>query len=134
MTQFDKLARGSFDKLARGAATSWTDAERQQAALSGIAMTDGSYPIRTGGDVARAVETHAYARDNEAAQTHITGRAVAVGATDLLPSKWPGSTRSADLAPVASRAEMARAAGNLGALAMIKVAHARPQSLLKLWS
>jgi hypothetical protein len=104
-----------FDKLHRGAVRKWTDDERKAAAASGEAMRDGSYPIRTRADLLHAVDTFDNATDKEAAQTHITSRAKAIGATDCLPANWPDSTRPAD-----------KAALDIGVDALIKLSHQRP--------
>lgn len=71
----------------------FSDKERSKLAEEGAAMPDGSFPIKTKDDLENAVKAIGRAKDKEAAQKHITARAKALDATDLLPADWPGSTK-----------------------------------------
>lgn len=71
----------------------FTTAERKQAAESGVAMPDGSFPIKTRQDLENAVHDIGRANDPEAAKKHIIARAKALGCMDILPADWPGSTK-----------------------------------------
>jgi HK97 family phage prohead protease len=73
-------------------------AERQRLAREGKALSDGSFPIVTRGDLENAVIAWGRAKDKAAAKAHIVKRARALGATSMLPTGW-GSQRSAVLAP-----------------------------------
>lgn len=84
---------------------------------SGEAMDDGSFPIKTKTDLANAVKAYGQAKDPDAAKKHITARAKALDATDLLPSDWPGSTKKADKA--ARAALMVKGLPTLGRLAYL---------------
>jgi HK97 family phage prohead protease len=67
-------------------------AARKQLASQGIAMPDGSYPIRNRADLEKAI--HAVGRgsgSHDAIRAHIIRRAHALGASDMLPSDWTGS-------------------------------------------
>ena len=62
--------------------------ERKQAAKTGAAMPDGSFPIHTVADLKNAVRAYGRAKDKEAAKAHIIKRAKALKATDELPEDW----------------------------------------------
>ena len=66
--------------------------QRKEAAKSGEAMPDGSFPIKNKEDLANAVKAYGRAKDKAAAKAHIIKRAKALGATDDLPMDWEGST------------------------------------------
>src|SRR5271168_5159956 len=74
----------------------WTPEQRGTCARTGLAMPNGDFPILGREDLQEAIDNHKQAKDPEAAQAHIVGRAKSIGATDLLPSHWPDSTRPAD--------------------------------------
>jgi hypothetical protein len=63
-------------------------AQRHQAAASGAAMPDGSFPIKTVQDLRNAIHAIGRAKDPDAAKAHIKARAKALGKTDLLPDSW----------------------------------------------
>ncbi|PYE89591.1 hypothetical protein [Phyllobacterium leguminum] len=67
---------------------SFTAEQREQAASSGAAMHDGSFPIISAGDLKNAVHAIGRADNPEAAKKHIISRAKALGHTDLLPDGW----------------------------------------------
>ena len=67
----------------------FTAEQRKKLAETGAAMSNGSYPIETKGDLENAV--HAIGRGNAPhadIRAHIIRRARALGATDLLPDDW----------------------------------------------
>lgn len=66
----------------------FTQAERDSAAASGAAMSDGSFPIHNKGDLKNAVQAISRAKDPAKAKAHIKARAAALGATDELPESW----------------------------------------------
>ena len=70
----------------------FTDDERKAAAEKGTALPDGSFPIENKGDLENAVKAVGRAKDEAAAKAHIITRAKALGATDMLPKAWEGST------------------------------------------
>lgn len=67
--------------------------ERESAADSGAALPDGSFPIKSTNDLKNAIKAYGRAKDKEKAKAHIIRRAKALGATNLLPADWPGSTK-----------------------------------------
>lgn len=62
--------------------------ERGKAADEGAALPDGSFPIKTAGDLKNAIQALGRAKDKEAAKAHIKKRAKALGAEDSLPDSW----------------------------------------------
>lgn len=61
---------------------------RARAAERGEAMKDGSFPIRDGADLKRAIAAYGRAKDKGAAKRHIMRRARALDKVSLLPSAW----------------------------------------------
>jgi hypothetical protein len=53
-----------------------------------MALPDGSYPIKTEGDLKNAIQAFGRAKDKEAAKRHIMKRARALGLEKLIPSNW----------------------------------------------
>lgn len=76
-------------------ARNFSTKKRKALAKKGYAMKDGSYPIVTKGDLENAVRAYGRSPD-EATKRHIIKRARALGATDMLPADWPGSTKKDD--------------------------------------
>jgi hypothetical protein len=52
------------------------------------ALADGSFRVKTKGDLAAALRAYPRAADRLEAKVHIVGRALALDATDLLPEGW----------------------------------------------
>jgi hypothetical protein len=65
-----------------------TPRTRERAAKNREAMPDGSFPVRDGADLRRAIKAFGRAKDKGAAKRHIIRRARALGKTDLLPDAW----------------------------------------------
>ena len=90
-TQLLKEAGGDVDlPLAKH---KYSDDERKKMAQSGQAKGDGSFPIKDREDVQNAVSDWGRAGATDSDRDHIVARARAVGATDELPSDWPGSSK-----------------------------------------
>lgn len=64
---------------------------RKKLALSGHAMSDGSYPIETVGDLSNAVSSYgeAPAAKRAAVRAHIVKSAKKLGARKMIPMNWP---------------------------------------------
>jgi len=62
--------------------------DRRRLAAEGVAMPDGSFPIRNRTDLENAIHDIGRANDPDAARAHIRKRAHALGAEDLLPDDW----------------------------------------------
>jgi hypothetical protein len=70
--------------------------ERDKAAESGEAMSDGSYPIQSKADLKNAIQSFGRAKNKKAVKAHIKARAKALGAEDELPESWkPSAEKSA---------------------------------------
>jgi hypothetical protein len=74
-------------------------AQREKDAEEGVAMPDGSYPIRSAKDVANAVRDCCRSGEKADVKAHIIARAKAIGAESALPDAW---TETADKAAAAS--------------------------------
>lgn len=74
----------------------FSEAERKEAASSGAAMKDGSFPIKNSEDVKNAVSLHGQAKNKAAAKRHIIRRAKAVGGEDHLPDDWKAKKVAGD--------------------------------------
>jgi len=66
----------------------YSDKQRQNLADKGQALPDGSYPIKTVGDLKNAIKAFGRAKDKAATKAHIKARAEALGKEDLLPDNW----------------------------------------------
>jgi hypothetical protein len=69
----------------------FSDKERQEAAASGEALPDGSFPIRNASDLQNAIDSFGRAKDPGKAKAHIIARARALGASDKIPDDWKSS-------------------------------------------
>jgi hypothetical protein len=66
----------------------YSDRQRSNMADKGEALPDGSFPIRTVGDLKNAVQSFGRAKDKAKVKAHIKARAEALGKQDVLPDKW----------------------------------------------
>jgi hypothetical protein len=72
--------------------------EREKGAEEGVAMPDGSYPIRSAKDVENAVRDYFRSGKKADVKAHIIARARAIGAESALPDDWRERTdKAADL-------------------------------------
>jgi hypothetical protein len=88
----------------------YSDDERKDMASSGEAMKDGSFPIKNKDDLENAIKAYGRSKNKAAAKRHITKRAKALKATDLLPADWAGSTKDKDASKVAGDGGLAKGA------------------------
>ena len=68
--------------------------EREAMAKEGMAMPDGSFPIKDEADLRNAIQAHGRAKDIEAAKAHITKRAKELGLEDMIPEEWSDGSKS----------------------------------------
>lgn len=66
--------------------------ERAALAEKGMAMPDGSYPIKTAADLKNAISSYGRAKDADAVKAHIIARAKDLNASDQLPEAWSENT------------------------------------------
>jgi hypothetical protein len=66
----------------------YTQAERELAGDKGEALPDGSYPIKTVGDLKNAIQAIGRAKDRGKTIAHIKTRAKALGREDLIPDSF----------------------------------------------
>ena len=78
--------------------SSFTAEERRQLAKEGVAMPDGSFPIRNSTDLENAIHDIGRANDPAAAKAHIRKRAAALGLESALPDDWKNFSATLELA------------------------------------
>jgi len=61
---------------------------REEMAEEGMAMPDGSFPIKDEADLRNAIQAHGRAKDIEKAKAHIKKRAKELGLDDMIPAEW----------------------------------------------
>ncbi len=66
----------------------FSGAQRKKDAEAGVAMPDGSYPIRSEADVENAVRDFYRSGEEPDVKAHIIARAKAIGADSMLPDDW----------------------------------------------
>ena len=66
----------------------YSDDQREEMAKEGMALPDGSYPIRDEADLRNAIQASGRAKDKEKAKRHIMKRAMDLGKEDLIPMNW----------------------------------------------
>jgi len=74
----------------------YSEESRMTLAESGMAMPDGSYPIKDVADLRNAIRAYGRAKDKPATKKHIMKRAEALGASDLIPANWMDEGKSLD--------------------------------------
>ena len=57
-------------------------------AEEGMALPDGSFPIKDRADLENAIQAHGRAKDIEKAKRHIKKRAKELGLEDMIPEEW----------------------------------------------
>lgn len=91
----DALLKVVDNPAAEVAKRQFTAAQREQAASSGAALPDGSFPIKTVQDLKNAIHAIGRAKDPEKAKAHIKARARALGTENLIPDSWKAVTADA---------------------------------------
>lgn len=81
-------------------------AQRREAAASGAAMSDGSFPIHNEEDLHNAIRLAGNAKNPEAARRHIMERARSMGMSSAIPDTWHDGNK-ADRAELEKRAAAA---------------------------
>ena len=76
------------DKNAKVEKRDFSTEERKKLAEQGLALPDGSYPIKTIGDLKNAIQSFGRATNKGAVKAHIIKRAKALDATMMLPEGW----------------------------------------------
>lgn len=66
----------------------YDEESRMNMAKRGMAMADGSYPIKDEADLRNAIQAYGRAKDKEATKKHIMKRAMDLGLEDLIPDNW----------------------------------------------
>lgn len=66
----------------------FSKAQREKLAEDGLAMKDGSFPIRNKADLKKAIQSIGRAKDEAKAKRWIKKRAKELGCKDLIPEEW----------------------------------------------
>lgn len=66
----------------------YNEESRMEMAEEGMALPDGSYPIKDEADLQNAIQAFGRAKDKEAAKRHIMKRASDLGKEDMIPENW----------------------------------------------
>lgn len=66
----------------------YSQAERERMSRTGVAMPDGSFPIRNRNDLANAIQSVGRASNYADAKRHIMRRAKELGLDNMLPEEW----------------------------------------------
>lgn len=66
----------------------YSEETRMQMAEEGMALPDGSYPIKDRADLQNAIQAFGRAKDKEKAKRHIMKRARELDAEDMIPENW----------------------------------------------
>lgn len=66
----------------------YSEEERMEMAKGGMALPDGSYPIKDEEDLKNAIMAYGRAKDKTKAKAHIKKRAMDLGKEDLIPEEW----------------------------------------------
>ena len=104
----------------------FSGAQRKKDAEAGVAMPDGSYPIRSEADVENAVRDFYRSGEEPDVKAHIIARAKAIGADSMLPDDWKEAAEKLAAPTVAPNAL------NAAPEALAKVAAALTHAALKL--
>ena len=67
---------------------SFSKAQREKMVEEGLAMKDGSFPIRNKADLKKAIQSIGRAKDEAKAKAWIKKRAKALGCSDMIPEEW----------------------------------------------
>lgn len=66
----------------------YSEEERMEMAKGGMALPDGSYPIKDEEDLKNAIMAYGRAKDKTKAKAHIKKRAMDLGKEDMIPEEW----------------------------------------------
>lgn len=74
----------------------YSEEARMEMAKEGMALPDGSYPIKDKADLENAIQAFGRAKDKEKAKKHIMKRAKDLGLEDIIPENWMGGEKSVE--------------------------------------
>ena len=66
----------------------YSEEQRMSMAEEGMALEDGSFPIKNGDDLKNAIMAYGRAKDKVAAKNHIMKRATELDMLDMIPESW----------------------------------------------
>jgi len=74
----------------------YSEEVRMEMAKEGMALPDGSYPIKDKADLQNAIQAFGRAKDKEKAKKHIMKRAKELGLEDMIPENWMDGEKSVE--------------------------------------
>ncbi len=74
----------------------YSEETRMEMAKEGMALPDGSYPIKDKADLENAIQAYGRAKNKEKAKKHIMKRAKELGLEDMIPEKWMDGEKSVE--------------------------------------
>lgn len=85
---YDEYEGKSADEAEMELKRDYSEESRMDMAKEGIAMDDGSFPIKNVADLRNAIQAYGRAKDKEKAKAHIMKRARALMEEGLIPESW----------------------------------------------
>jgi hypothetical protein len=92
----------------------YSDEDRMSMAEQGLALTDGSFPIKDVADLKNAIQAFGRAGDKAAVKAHIMKRAEALDAMDMIPAEWSEKSEEHDFMATLMEFELLTAEEDLG--------------------
>lgn len=98
---YDEYEAGEAEEIEAEAAEialkrAYGDDDREAMAESGMALPDGSYPIKDVTDLRNAIQAFGRAKDKDKAKAHIMKRARDLGQEEMIPENWSSGEKTAD--------------------------------------
>lgn len=87
---YDEYEGKTADEAEMEIKRDYSEDARMEMAKEGIAMDDGSFPIKNVADLRNAIQAYGRAKDKEKAKAHIMKRARALMEEGLIPESWMG--------------------------------------------
>ena len=97
---YDEYEAGEAEEIEAEAAEialkrAYSDDDRDTMAESGMALPDGSYPIKDATDLRNAIQAFGRAKDKDKAKAHIMKRARDLGQEEMIPENWSSGEKTA---------------------------------------
>jgi hypothetical protein len=96
VTEADEAAEIDAETAEFELKAAYSEDERMKLAEDGMALPDGSFPIKNGDDLKNAIQAYGRAKDKEAAKAHIMKRAEDLDMEDLIPDSWMDEDEAMD--------------------------------------
>jgi hypothetical protein len=94
----------------------YTEEQRSSLAEEGMALPDGSYPIKDESDLSNAIQAFGRAKDKAKAKAHIMKRARDLGREDLIPETWNSKAEDTGDDDIANEDDLRQAIQSFGSI------------------